>query len=241
MATARHGCHDHRPAALCVGTPRPTLAWIALLVTEESLCSRSEACPAAPPWFSLAAAGLPPRWRLEGGHGAAQSATPVANAAAAPLPDADHRDHRGAQVPASPAGASTSPIWRTGAAAVDYQGRELVVPHGLGHQAVPRRGRARRLRPGLSVPDARLPPRHGRRPRGRCKDDLILVADGDLTMGGRNTPERPHRLRVQFDHTYANLVPEGATLTPENPLASIDDLARQVAAAGIPAGIRAAT
>src|SRR5262249_3191413 len=61
--------------------------------------------------------------------------------------------------------------------------------------------------------------------------DLILVASGDPTMGGRNTPDG-HIDYTSFDHTYANAVP-GATLTPEDPLAGLDDLARQVAAAGI--------
>src|SRR5207237_478736 len=67
--------------------------------------------------------------------------------------------------------------------------------------------------------------------QGGLQGDLILVASGDLTMGGRNTPDG--RIDFEsFDHTYANSLP-GATLTPENPLAGLDDLAGQVAAAGI--------
>ena len=61
--------------------------------------------------------------------------------------------------------------------------------------------------------------------------DLVLVAKGDLTMGGRTKPDGT----VDFtntDHTYANSLP-GATLTPENPLAGINQLAQQIHAAGI--------
>ena len=66
---------------------------------------------------------------------------------------------------------------------------------------------------------------------GVLQGDLILVASGDLTMGGRDTPEG----RIAFtalDHAEANFLP-GATLTPQDPLAGLDELARQVAAAGI--------
>ena len=66
---------------------------------------------------------------------------------------------------------------------------------------------------------------------GSLDGDLILVASGDLTMGGRDTADG----RIAFtsiDHAEANLIP-GATLTPEDPLAGLNELARQVAAAGI--------
>jgi len=66
---------------------------------------------------------------------------------------------------------------------------------------------------------------------GTLDGDLILVASGDLTMGGRNTPDGTIAF-TSFDHCYANTVP-GATLTPENPLAGLNELAQQVAAAGI--------
>ena len=61
--------------------------------------------------------------------------------------------------------------------------------------------------------------------------NLVLVAKGDLTMGGRTKPDGT----VDFtstDHTYANSVP-GATLTPENPLAGINQIAQQIHASGI--------
>ncbi len=66
---------------------------------------------------------------------------------------------------------------------------------------------------------------------GHLQGDLILVASGDLTMGGRTDVEG----RIEFsnsDHTYANGGTSGQ-LTAANPLAGIQELARQVAAAGI--------
>ena len=67
--------------------------------------------------------------------------------------------------------------------------------------------------------------------QGELQGDLILVASGDLTMGGRNTPDG----RIAFavpDHAEANALP-GAMLTPQDPLAGLNDLAGQVAASGI--------
>ncbi|MFD5918184.1 D-alanyl-D-alanine carboxypeptidase/D-alanyl-D-alanine-endopeptidase [Kitasatospora sp. NPDC058201] len=60
---------------------------------------------------------------------------------------------------------------------------------------------------------------------------LVLVAQGDLTMGGRTAPDGSVSY-TPIDHTYANDVP-GATLTPENPLAGLDEIAGQVRQAGI--------
>jgi D-alanyl-D-alanine carboxypeptidase/D-alanyl-D-alanine-endopeptidase (penicillin-binding protein 4) len=66
---------------------------------------------------------------------------------------------------------------------------------------------------------------------GTLEGDLILVASGDLTLGGRTTPKN----EIEFtkgDHTYAN--PSGeATLTAGDPLAGLNRLAQQIAAAGI--------
>ncbi|MEU9115460.1 D-alanyl-D-alanine carboxypeptidase/D-alanyl-D-alanine-endopeptidase [Streptomyces sp. NPDC048483] len=68
--------------------------------------------------------------------------------------------------------------------------------------------------------------------RGATLDgDLDLVAQGDLTLGGR-TRKNGTVAFTNIDHTYANDIP-GATLTPQNPLAGIDQLARQVRDAGI--------
>jgi D-alanyl-D-alanine carboxypeptidase/D-alanyl-D-alanine-endopeptidase (penicillin-binding protein 4) len=117
----------------------------------------------------------------------------------------------------------------TGEPLYDHQGREWVVP-----------GSVTKLFPGAAAlaafgPDYRFETPVYRRGavdgQGALQGDLILVASGDLTMGGRNTPEGTIDY-TSIDHTYANAIP-GATLTPENPLAGLDDLARQVAASGI--------
>ncbi|MFI1281215.1 D-alanyl-D-alanine carboxypeptidase/D-alanyl-D-alanine-endopeptidase [Streptomyces sp. NPDC020858] len=71
----------------------------------------------------------------------------------------------------------------------------------------------------------------GERKGGTLTGDLDLVAQGDLTMGGRTRPDGTVAY-TDLDHTYANDFP-GATLTPENPLAGIDWLARQTRASGI--------
>ncbi|WP_405791746.1 D-alanyl-D-alanine carboxypeptidase/D-alanyl-D-alanine-endopeptidase [Streptomyces sp. NBC_00029] len=71
----------------------------------------------------------------------------------------------------------------------------------------------------------------GERDGATLTGDLDLVAQGDLTMGGRTRPDGTVAY-TDLDHTYANDFP-GATLTPENPLDGIDRLARQVREAGI--------
>ena len=50
-------------------------------------------------------------------------------------------------------------------------------------------------------------------------------------MGGRTTPQGTVAYRP-VDHTYANSLP-GATLTPENPLAGLNEIAQQVHKSGI--------
>ncbi|WP_405664259.1 D-alanyl-D-alanine carboxypeptidase/D-alanyl-D-alanine-endopeptidase [Streptomyces sp. NBC_01166] len=68
--------------------------------------------------------------------------------------------------------------------------------------------------------------------RGSTLDgDLGLVAQGDLTMGGRTRPDGTVDY-TDLDHTYANDFP-GATLTPEDPLAGINQIAQQVRRSGI--------
>jgi D-alanyl-D-alanine carboxypeptidase/D-alanyl-D-alanine-endopeptidase (penicillin-binding protein 4) len=65
---------------------------------------------------------------------------------------------------------------------------------------------------------------------GTLDGDLILVASGDLTMGGRTDAQGKMAFRDN-DHTYAN--GGGAELTDTDPLAGLKDLARQVKARGI--------
>lgn len=66
---------------------------------------------------------------------------------------------------------------------------------------------------------------------GVLHGDLILVASGDLTLGGRTTDQGEIAF-TDSDHTYANGAPE-TELTAPDPLAGLADLARQVAASGI--------
>jgi len=68
---------------------------------------------------------------------------------------------------------------------------------------------------------------------GTLYGDLILVASGDVTMGGRTTPNG-RIAYTNMDHTDAGM--DGifeAILTQPNPLAGLNELARQVAASGI--------
>jgi PBP4 family serine-type D-alanyl-D-alanine carboxypeptidase len=66
---------------------------------------------------------------------------------------------------------------------------------------------------------------------GDLKGDLILVAKGDLTMGGRD-PGNDTVAITDFDHNDANNL-GSAILTAPDPLQGLNELARQVAASGI--------
>jgi D-alanyl-D-alanine carboxypeptidase/D-alanyl-D-alanine-endopeptidase (penicillin-binding protein 4) len=66
---------------------------------------------------------------------------------------------------------------------------------------------------------------------GVLHGDLILVASGDLTLGGR-TDSEGHIAFTSTDHIYAN-GNNVAELTEPDPLRGLNDLAKQVAAAGI--------
>jgi len=73
--------------------------------------------------------------------------------------------------------------------------------------------------------------------RGAVKDgilrgDLILVASGDLTFGGR-IGKNGKTMFVDNDHVYANSGLGEAAVTDTDPLFAIDELAKQVAMAGI--------
>ena len=76
--------------------------------------------------------------------------------------------------------------------------------------------------------------RRGEHVNGTLDGDLILVASGDITMGGRDQPDGT-LAHGNIDHTDANAVPGVATLTNTDPLAGLDALAKQVADAGITA------
>jgi D-alanyl-D-alanine carboxypeptidase/D-alanyl-D-alanine-endopeptidase (penicillin-binding protein 4) len=67
---------------------------------------------------------------------------------------------------------------------------------------------------------------------GALRGDLILVAAGDLTLGGRTLPDGTMAF-VDNDHTYADPTSTTANITPTDPLAGLKELARQVKAAGI--------
>ncbi len=67
--------------------------------------------------------------------------------------------------------------------------------------------------------------------KGTLRGDLILVAQGDLTFGGRTDKDGKVRFKDQ-DHTYASDSTEHG-VTDTDPLQAFDDLAKQVKAAGI--------
>lgn len=67
---------------------------------------------------------------------------------------------------------------------------------------------------------------------GTLSGDLVLVASGDITMGGRDLPDGT--IAHGFvDHTDANAAPGIAVLSETDPLAGLNILAQQVADAGI--------
>lgn len=67
---------------------------------------------------------------------------------------------------------------------------------------------------------------------GVLNGNLVLVAQGDLTFGGRQAKGSDTIAYTKLDHIIANNVP-GVILTPENPLRAILDLAKQVKDKGI--------
>jgi D-alanyl-D-alanine carboxypeptidase/D-alanyl-D-alanine-endopeptidase (penicillin-binding protein 4) len=66
--------------------------------------------------------------------------------------------------------------------------------------------------------------------KGTLRGDLVLVAGGDLTLGGRAKGGKT--LFGNKDHTYAN-GGTGTDLTDTDPLAGLNELAKQVRAAGV--------
>jgi D-alanyl-D-alanine carboxypeptidase/D-alanyl-D-alanine-endopeptidase (penicillin-binding protein 4) len=74
--------------------------------------------------------------------------------------------------------------------------------------------------------------RRGQMLDGTLKGDLILVAKGDPTLGGR-TDARGHLVFKNLDHTYATFTSVQPELTETDPLAGLRALARQVYDSGI--------
>ena len=74
--------------------------------------------------------------------------------------------------------------------------------------------------------------RRGELDDGRLRGDLILVASGDLTLGGRTDPAGRLAFR-DHDHIYAGWLSTKAALTDTDPLSGLKELARQVKAAGV--------
>jgi len=66
---------------------------------------------------------------------------------------------------------------------------------------------------------------------GTLTGDLVLVGKGDITMGGRTKADGTVDF-TNLDHNDANGIP-GATLTTEDPLTGLNELAAQVKASGI--------
>jgi D-alanyl-D-alanine carboxypeptidase/D-alanyl-D-alanine-endopeptidase (penicillin-binding protein 4) len=73
--------------------------------------------------------------------------------------------------------------------------------------------------------------RRGELKNGTLKGDLILVAQGDLCLGGRTGPEGA-LLFQDHDHTYAGGNLKGEIVASDS-LAGLDHLAREVEAAGV--------
>lgn len=74
--------------------------------------------------------------------------------------------------------------------------------------------------------------RRGELVEGTLKGDLILVAKGDPTLGGR-TDANGHLVFKNSDHTYASFTSTLPELTEIDPLTGLRSLARQVRESGI--------
>lgn len=71
----------------------------------------------------------------------------------------------------------------------------------------------------------------GKVENGTLTGNLVLVAQGDLTLGGRQSS--PDTISfTKLDHLYANEIP-GVLLTKEDPLHGLNQLAKQISEKGI--------
>jgi D-alanyl-D-alanine carboxypeptidase/D-alanyl-D-alanine-endopeptidase (penicillin-binding protein 4) len=69
---------------------------------------------------------------------------------------------------------------------------------------------------------------------GQVEGDLVLVASGDLALGGRNAPNDKFDhtfVGDTVDHVYGNIAPNADRVG--DPLAGLNDLAEQIADAGV--------
>ena len=151
---------------------------------------------------------------------AAQGATPVANAAGGPLP---------AEITAIIERPRYS-LARWGIYVADRETGEAVYDLRGGERFLA--ASTTKLFPGAAALAAYGPDYRFETPvyrtgaveaDGTLAGDLILVASGDPTMGGRTTPDGAIDF-TPFDHIYANVFPTLATLTPEDPLAGLRSL-----------------
>jgi D-alanyl-D-alanine carboxypeptidase/D-alanyl-D-alanine-endopeptidase (penicillin-binding protein 4) len=74
--------------------------------------------------------------------------------------------------------------------------------------------------------------RRGEVREGVLRGDLILVASGDLTFGGRLSKDGKV-LFADHDHIYANSDTTESAVTDSNPTQALDELAKQILASGI--------
>lgn len=171
--------------------------------------------------FGLAASAL-------GGRPGAVAGQATPEAGGAPLPDGVLAVMRQALYPAWARWGLHVADRATGESLFDLAGDDRFVP-----------GSVTKLFPAAAIL-RRLGPDHvfettvraeGAVADGVLRGDLVLVASGDPMLGGRTLADGGLAYG-EIDHTDANALP-GVALLQTDPLAGLDDLARQVAAAGI--------